>query len=177
MKAKELADILLKNPEKEVYIEVYHAPDFDDGFYSTERISGTEKTPDGIFLHSTPTPITEAPRSPSNKPQIDDISIMMADGEWFLLPEHDCNLSTLRDYAEMGYICNYIGWHENYYVLAELDIDDEYVQREINNHLSTHYLPSDIDYVRILVGLDEDTWKPVYKQFSIEEAIEYAQGK
>lgn len=175
MKAKELAALLLQTPDLEVYVEDYNCPDFDDGHYYTNGTMGITLTPDGVFIDICS--IDNYPKSPSDKPQIGSIDIMMNDGEWFKLntqSEHD--LSVLVEYADSGYICNYIGWHENYYVLAESDIDDEYVQREINNHLSTHYLPSDIDYVRILVGLDEYTWEPVYKQFSIEEAIEYAQG-
>lgn len=119
MKAKDLAALLLQTPDLEVYIEDYHCPDFDDGYHYTNGTNGVTRTPDGIFINLDS--INHYPKSPSDKPQIGAIGIMMKDGNWFKLRMDEHDLSALRYYDENGYICNYISWHDDYYVLAPED--------------------------------------------------------
>lgn len=175
MKAKDLAALLLQTPDLEVYIEDYHCPDFDDGYHYTNGTTGVTRTPDGIFIDIDS--VNHYPKAPSERPRIGTISIMMTDGEPFKLRQDDQDLSVLQDYVESGYICNYIGWHENYYILAPNDIEDDWVREHIEDASSTHYTPDEVDYVQILVGLEEETWNPIYIQLSFDEAIKYAMEK
>lgn len=175
MKAKDLAALLLQTPDADVYIEEYYSADFSDDYYYTSEATGVTKTPDGIFIDISS--IESYPKSPSERPGIGTISIMMTDGAGFKLRQDDQDLSVLQDYAESGYICNYIGWHENYYILAPNDIEDDWVREHIEDASSTHYTPDEVDYVQILVGLEEETWNPIYIQLSFDEAIKYAREK
>lgn len=175
MKAKDLAALLLQTPDAEVYIEEYHCPDFDDGYHYTNETTGVTRTPDGVFIDICS--IDKYPKSPSERPQIGAIGIMMKDGEWFKLRMDDHDLSVLADYANSGYICNYISWHDDYYTLCPIDIQDEWVQETMAKTGSTHYTPDEVDYVQILAGLDDETWNPIYIKLSFDEAIKYALEK
>ena len=172
MKAKDLAALLLQTPELEVYIEDYHCPDFDDGYHYTNSTTGVTRTPDGIFINISS--CEGYPKAPSEKPRNNSISIMMNDGEWFKFRDNENTLSVLRDYSEYGYICNYVDWHNDYWILAQEDSKDGWIQEHMN---STFYSPEQIDYVQIQVGLDEATWNPIYIQLTLEEAIKYATEK
>lgn len=175
MKAKDLAALLLQTPDLEVYIEDYNSPDFDDGYYFTNSTTGVTRTPDGIFIDISS--CEGYPKAPSDKPRIGTIAIMMKDGQWFKLRPDDSDLSVLKQFDESGYICNYIGWHEDYYIISEPDFPDEWLQGHINRSSSTHYVPSDVDYVQVLVGLNDEDWTPVYQKFTLEEAIKYSKGE
>lgn len=172
MKAKELAALLLQTPDLEVYIEEYNAPDFDDGFYSTSGCCGITRTPDGIFIDTCS--IDCYPKSPSDKPSVGAIAIMMTDGQWFKLRMDQHDLSVLVDYSECGYICNYISWDDLYFSLCPDDIQDSWVREHMEETGSTHYTPEDVDYVKVLVDIDPETWNPEYKHFTFDEAIAYA---
>ena len=175
MKAKDLAALLLQTPEAEVYIEEYYSADFSDSYYYTNGTSGVTCTPSGVFINTTD--IDEYPKAPSDKPRIGAIGIMMKDGEWFKLRMDEHGLSVLADYANSGYICNYISWHDDYYVLCPSDFKDGWVQETIAKTGSTHYTPDEVDYVQILAGLDDTTWNPIYIKLSFDEAIKYALEK
>lgn len=178
MKAKDLAALLLQTPDLDVFVEDYHSPDFDEGYYYTNTTTGITRTPDGIFINiETLDRNIPDPKAPSEKPKINTIAIKMKDDKWFKLSLNDHNISVLRDFNEYGYICHYIGWHDDYYVLAADDCPEEYIQEKINDSSSTHYTPEQVDYVQILVGLDEVTWNPIYIQLSFDEAIKYAVEK
>lgn len=175
MKAKYLAALLLQTPDLEVYIEDYHCPDFDDGYHYTNSTTGVTRTPDGIFINIES--CDGYPKSPSEKPRIGTIAIMMKDGKWFKLSMDEHNLSVLKEYDESGYICHYIGWHDDYYILAPDDIADGWVKENIDKIGSTHYTPDEVDYVQVLVGLNDADWSPIYQNFTFEEAVKYSKGE
>lgn len=172
MKAKDLAELLLKTPDANVYIEEYNSPDFDDGYYYTNGIEGVQKTPDGIFL--TLGDDDENVKAPSDIPKVNCIRIFMTDGTWFKFGSNSGSTDDLNLFNECKYISNYVGWHDATYTLYEKGtITDGYVYDKINSTGNTSYTCEDVDFVEILTEYDEDTWELTWQKFKFDEALEF----
>jgi hypothetical protein len=172
MKAKDLADLLLKTPDANVYIEDYNSPDFDDGYYYTSSINGVQKTPDGIFL--TLSDDNEHPRAPSDVPKLTEIRIRMTDGTWFKFGSDAGTIDDLVYFNECKYISTYVGWHEGTYTLYEEgSLTDGYVYDKIDSTGNTSYTTNYVDFVEILTEYNEDTWEVTWQKFKFEEALEF----
>lgn len=173
MKAKDLADLLLKTPDANVYIEGYNSPDFDDGYYYTNGIGGVQKTPDGIFLTLSDDD-DQYPKAPSDIPKMNSIRIFMKDGTWFKFGSNDGTTDDLVYFDECKFISNYVGWHDGTYTLYEAgSITDGYIYDEINKTGNTSYTCEDVDFVEILTEYDAYTWEITWQKFKFEEALEF----
>lgn len=173
MKAKDLADLLLKTPDANVYIEGYNSPDFDEGYYYTNGIEGVQKTPDGIFL--TLSDDDQYPKAPSDIPKVNSIRIFMTDGTWFKFGSNTGTTDDLVYFNECKYISNYVGWHDATYTLYEEgSLTEGYVYDKINSAGgNTSYISKEVDFVEILTEYDKDTWELTWQKFKFEEALEF----
>lgn len=172
MKAKELAELLLKTPDADIFIENYTIPDFGDSFYDSESVIGIKQTPSGIFLSTEP--LDYYPVSPSDIPKLNHIRIFMTDGTWFKFGENSGSIDDLKYFDEYKYISNSVGWHEGTYTLyQEGSITDEYIYDKINSTGNTSYTNNEVDFVEILTEYDKDTWEVVWQKFKFDEALEF----
>ena len=67
----------------------------------------------------------------------------------------------------------YVSWHDDWWILAPEDTEDEFVKEKISYSSSTHYTPDDVECVQIITALD-DKWEPIYTDFTLQDAIEFA---
>jgi|AGFT01.1.fsa_nt_gi hypothetical protein len=173
MKAKDLAALLLENPEADVFHEGYYTQDFGDSFHFSERVVGIQTTPSGFFI-STEYIENNDPLAPSDKPQVGAVRIQLFDGTWFRCGEQGCNVSNLRDFMENEYICNYVDWHSGTWILTVPGYSDGgYIDGKIGELHTTHYTTDDVLHVEIITEVPDDTWKPVWQKFKWEEALEF----
>lgn len=174
MKASELAAILLKNPDMEVYTENQHYDSYDnDSYFTTEAVDSVVQTPDGLFLNFKTIDSDTDLKSPMSKPKLHTFRIKLKDGEYFRIPQSYHNLSTLIDFEVEGHLVFYVSWHDDWWILAPADTEDEFAKEKISYTSSTHYTPDDVECVQIITALD-DKWEPIYTDFTLQDAIEFA---
>lgn len=175
MKAKELAELLLQTPDANVYIEILHTSDWDDNWHETSTITGVQKTPSGIFLKDEYLEV-EPRHCPSTKPVISTVGFRMKDGKWFPYRNDDpYNIYDLIQYKKDQYLICYGDFLGQTYILTPADNNDEYIVGELAESRVKHYTPEDIDYVEVLVGIDEETWVPVTQHLTLSAAISLAE--
>lgn len=173
MKAKELAALLLQNPDADVFYEGYSSQDFGDSFNFSESVVGVQTTPSGIFI-STEYIESNEPLAPSDKPKTGAVRIQLFDGTWFRVGDNGCDVSNLRDFMENGYICNYVDWHSGTWLLTTPDFTDGgYIDEKMGQIDTTHYTTDDVLHVEVITEVPEDTWKPVWQKFKWEEVLEF----
>ncbi|EAZ2022982.1 hypothetical protein BZF66_06685 [Salmonella enterica] len=176
MTAKELAELLLQTPDLEVYTEECHVPDFSDAYYSVEKVIGITKTPDGIFINNEYISGKE-PRSPSQKPQIGSVRIMLKDGQWFRQGNDGLSVHNLHDFIEYGFFITYGGWNsENWLMYDESRVDD-YISSKIEDTETEPYSSIEVQYIEILTEVHSDTWHETWQKFSFGEALEFVKAR
>lgn len=176
MKAKDLAALLLQNPELDVYHEDYHMPEYSDGFHTVESVDGIKITPGGIFLDMNYIQgDTDNLKPPSQKPRIDSFRIKLNDDEfpYFMIGydsdedghyffEHFLNSDSYHSYV---YNNTWMLYDEN----AELS---EYHQNKLDETGIERFSLSDVEYVEVLTSFD-DQWVPSYDKMSFADAMQY----
>lgn len=176
MTAKELAEILLRTPDKQVYIEEHHAPEFSDWYTSVSTIDGSVESPDGIFLQYSSMEYEEEKKlkAPHNVPKIDSIRMFQTvDGveEEILSSEHDdCALNLHDLMSDMEYYGEVSLYNDGEYI---------YIRKETTNPKECDYpeiLTSEITRIQVIVTID-DQWEPVYKDMTFDEAEQYFLSK
>ena len=179
MKAKELAALLLQNPEDEVFIETLQSDSCGDYYHQTHKLSGlAERTPDGTFLNMDWMSIREEIKTPSNKPLIGAARIKLDSLEYNFLPCDD-NWDSRRSDLDNGEFWRELFRDGHYYcyvyngdsVIFEhsTKVDDsvglDYGDRTV-------FGAEDVEYVEVLTALD-DNWNETWIKMSFEEAYEY----
>lgn len=173
MKAKELAALLLEYPDLEVYQEEHFSyEDGDHGSYANSVI-GIAVTPSGIFF-GTGDCQNDNVQTPSDCPRIHHFTIVLDDDTVFKVGSNT-ELYQLCEYAEYGYMSNYVSWNDNYWILCEKDIPDGHIQAEMQHVWNTHVTPDRVKYVEISVAVDPVTWEVSYERFTLEGAIQFAE--
>lgn len=54
--------------------------------------------------------------------------------------------------------------------------EEDYAKSKFNHSTATIYHMEDVDYVRVVVDYDRDTWIPLYKEMTYKEALEYGKS-
>lgn len=175
MTAKELAELLLQTPDLEVFTEECHVPDFSDAYYSVEKVIGITKTPDGIFINSEYIQFKE-PRSPSQKPQIGSVRIMLNDGKWFYEGNDGLSARNLRDFIEEGFFITYGCWNQDNWLMYDESKVDDYISSKIEDTETEPYNSTEVKYVEILTEVHPDTWHETWQKFTFEEALEFVKA-
>lgn len=171
MKAKELAELLLKTPDADIFIENLITQDFGESFHETESVIGIKQTPSGIFL-STET-LDYYPTAPSDYPKMGSIRIKLLDGTWFKFGDKSGTVDELREFNECWYISTYIAWQYGTYILYSDLIQSEHIKEKIEKTTSIAYHVRDVDFVEILTEINPESWEVVWQKFKFDEALEF----
>lgn len=179
MKAKELAALLLQNPEDEVYIETLQSSSDGDYYHQTNKISGiAERTPAGTFINMEWMSIREEIKSPSTKPLIGAARIKLDSYLYDFLPCDDSWDSGRSDLDNGSF------WHElftdGYYYCYVYNGDSVIFEHstEIAHDIGYNYgdrhvfTPEDVEYVEVLTSIDEN-WEQTWTRMTYEDAYEY----
>lgn len=189
MKAKDLAALLMQNPEMEVYHENWHSDDMCEVYYSPEIIDGIEITPSGVFIKTASVDFNDSReiKLPSNKPIIGTIDLVFhqerqidtedADGEPVVdvtnvvFPFYNSDSQPMhgndffRELLEDGEV---YGCDGNVFAL-----DENY---EPDHNTWQFYTPEDVMEVKVLTSFDEQ-WNVQYTSMKFEEAKKYFETK
>lgn len=195
MKSHDLARKLLSLPDLDVFSEnkVHGNPNWE---FHTHRHDGEVTiTPTGLFLGSEIHNKSYTDRSPNDEPVIGSYMIFLSDGTVLKDDRRDdsriCTptvkfLSTGESRTqEYGFHnmdihdnCKvYHRTHEKNIVLVTnketYETQPLYVDSDEN---FVHHYVEDIDYVKVLVSYDKDTWCPEYKAMSYWDAVAYGKS-
>lgn len=179
MKAKELAALLLLNPEDEVYIETLQSDSYGDCYYQTHKLNGIAgRTPSGVFVSQDWMSICEEIKSPTNKPLIGSSRIKLDSFIHDFLPSDD-NYSSRESDLDNGEFWRELLIDGHYYcyvsngdsvvfqhsTVLDEDRGHDYGERHV-------FTPEDVEYVEVLTALDDD-WNETWTRMTYEEAYEY----
>lgn len=173
MKAKELAELLLQNPESNVYIEELKLVDFGDSYYSTEKVEGIEITPDGVFIKSTHVENQYELKRPSTKPKVGTFIIELDTGlkiDYTDLDKYESEYPSASNFNYSVSTGEFHFYHEDEITIIALD---DSVKNMYND--DTRYVVYDISSVEkfnILTNFDEE-WNCTWKEMTFEEAKEF----
>lgn len=180
MKAKELAELLLKTPDAEVFIEESQCDRDGDYYYTASAIDGIlTSTPSGIFLISNPTDWNSNVKNPSDAPIVGEARIKLNEEKtgYDYFPVHRQYASGDTD-LETGWFWNELANEGHYYSYQDYDVD---VVLQFPDNPYEHYnndddfdiiSTEDIEYVEVRTALNKD-WTEVWEQMSFEEAVQF----
>ena len=159
MKAKDLAALLMQNPEMEVYHEHMHIDDMCDSYYSPENVSGIEITPSGVFISTERMDYNSQQeiKTPHNKPRIGAIENVVFPF-YNAYEDPTTGEDLFRELLEDGQVYGQNG--------TVFTLDPNY---EPDHNTWQFYTPQDVMEVKVLTDLD-DNWNPVYTSMTFEEA-------
>lgn len=179
MKAKELAELLLQNPEDEVFIEILQSSSDGDYYHQTHKLSGlAERTPDGTFLNMDWMSIREEIKTPSNKPLIGAARVKLDSYLYDFLPCEDSwdsrrsdldNGEFWRELFNSGYYYCYVYNGDSVIFEHSTEMNPNLGRDYVDRHVFT---PEDVEYVEVLTALDEN-WDQTWTRMTYEEAYEY----
>lgn len=173
MKAKELAELLLKNPELDVFIEELNLVDFGDSFFSTDKVDGIEITPDGLFIKSSHVENYFSMKRPSTKPQIGTFIIELCTGlkiDYTDLDSHESDFPNASNFKYAIASNEFHFYHEDIITVVALD---ESIKEMYND--SFRYKVYDINFVEkfhVLTNFDEE-WNCTWEEMTFEQAKEF----
>lgn len=180
MKAKELAELLLQNPEDEVFIETLQSDSCGDFYHQTHKIGGiAERTPDGTFINMDWIAIRDMEiKSPSTKPLIGAARIKLDSLLYEYLPCDD-HWDSRRSDLDNGEFWRelFVDGHYYCYVYNGDSVVFEH-STKIKDSVGldygdrTVYGADDVEYVEVLTALD-DEWNETWVEMTFEEAYDY----
>lgn len=181
MKAKDLAALLLQNPEMEVFYEDYIHVDFGDSYHTVKSVDGVNVTPGGVYLdiNYIQNKNEFGLKPPSSCPVIDTIRIKLDDEEFPYLPFEENSSDNygeyfFRDYAEEKTFYTFSGSEK--FILYDSSVDEssrcDYTNKEIEDNFSIIFDISKVEYVEVLTSFD-DQWNPTYTNMTFDEAMSY----
>lgn len=180
MKAKELAELLLKTPDLDVFIQEMQCDRDGDYYYTASTIDGVlMETPSGIFLANNSLGWEETIKKPSDIPPIGEARIKLNEEKtgFDYFPVHRQYASGDTD-LETGWFWTELQNEGHYYSYQDYDTD---VVLQSADKPYEHYNDydafdtvdfTDIEYVEVRIGINPD-WSEVWEQMSFEEAIQY----
>ena len=184
MKAKDLAELLLQNPDLDVFVEEMRDTRDGDYYYHPSEVGSVQLTPSGVFLTLSVVDYKSSLdiQNPHKKPVLYSTKIKLEDHDPLypeMIPEyfpcigdgydeHD-DLTTgyfwqsLMDY---GYYESYIpGENKVYFITTD---PPEYADED-----SDIYIPEDVLSVEVLTHVDDATWDCTWSTMTFEEAYEF----
>lgn len=192
MKSHELAKKLLSMPELDIFTEVTYQgnPNWE---YKTVKFEGdTTITPEGIFLEPARFFVKQDDfRSPNDEPVVGSFLIFFNDGLVVRERFGDSRLSqatvkyisdgksTTHEYG--SYNMEVHNNHNVYHRAHEVNIvlvtnKETYEAKPLYASDDTNYehrYIDDIDFVKVLVSYDPETWTPQYDKMTYEDAVEF----
>lgn len=194
MNSHELAKKLLELPEHEVFIEV-EIPSVNGvgKEYKTLKISEKNQiTPSGIFLKSDVFFNSTNIKNPNSEPVIGSYALYFKD-ETVVINRYDesrrCTATVKLLSTGESRVHEYGSYnmtiHDNFqHFNRGFDTDIVLVtNKETFGEKEQNLYPNaeirhleDVDYVRVLISYDKDTWIPTYKRMTYAEAIEFGKG-
>lgn len=174
MKAYELADLLLQNPEQDVFITHLVHDDYGDSYYDSLEITGIDSTtPSGLFLSADPIKRSTNVLKPTDKPIIGSVRIKLhnCNDEYFTCEsDYYGDISCLDDGWFWRELINE-GYYSAYRSYAE-SIVFEHISTGIDHGDVTVYTPEDVEYVEVLTDLDENDWTCTWTKMTYKEAYD-----
>lgn len=174
MKAKELAELLLQNPEQEVYLEVTNYDDWDCSvYYTPSEVVDIQTTPSGIFIkhNSMYRQDTTGLKMPSTEPVIGALKVVLNDP--ILEMKVFCSEDAQHVQSFVEELLNYKSISHWESLIHE---DVRFVSENSNVDYSTDngYIisPDDCTY-EVLTSYDKD-WNCTYTEMTYDEMTAYA---
>lgn len=175
MKAKELAELLMKNPEQEVYLEETHFDDWDCSvFYTPSEVVDVQITPSGVFIKHNPmhSQDTTSLKMPSTEPVVGSLNVLLncpiGDLRYFSNDTSNHVQSFVEELLNYGSISDYVSFMDAHirFVLQQTDVD---YSTEDGYFIG----PDDCTY-EVLTSYDPNTWETFYTEMTYQEVFDYA---
>lgn len=189
MKAKELAALLMQNPEMEVYHEDMHIDDMCEVYYSAENVTGVEITPSGVFISTEHIDFDDRQeiKTPHNKPRIGTIDLVFHQERLVEYDEDDGSIVTDVENVVFPFYNAYEDPTTGEDFFRELFEDGQVYGQdgtvfvldpnyEPDHNTWQFYTPEDVMEVKVLTDID-DAWNPVYTSMTFEEARNFFVNK
>jgi|SRR6478609_730848 len=195
MKSHDLARKLLSLPDLEVYTELQYLgnPNWE---FKTEKLEGDIKiTPTGLFLETGKFYVKgHSDKSPNDEPVIGSYLVFFNDGvilkdrsdERRVVTPTVKSLSTgesrTHEYGSynMEIHDNYKVFHRSHDANVVLVTNKETYEAnplyKNDDPNFEHRYVDDIDYVKVLVAYDPDTWYPTYQHMTYWDAVNYGKS-
>ena len=169
MKAKELAELLMKNPEQEVYLEETNFDDWDCSvFYTPSEVVGLENTPSGYFIKYTPVNRDVHLKIPSETPVIGSLLIEMnIFGGYFPGDEANHVQTFIEEMVNYNRVHSYSSIYDDSFSFVN-ESGSSY------DNSSGYILTPDDVIFKVLTSYDPNTWETFYTEMTYQEVFDYA---
>lgn len=174
MKAKELAELLLKNPDMDVFLEETNFDDWDCSvYYTPSEVVDIQITPSGVFIKHNPMhrQDTTSLKMPSTEPVVGSLRVVLncPIGELLCFSNDTSNhvQSFVEELLNYGSVSDYVSFIDEHIRFVSQ-------QTDVNYSTESGYVlsPDDCTY-EVLTSYDDD-WNCTYTEMTYDEMTEYA---